>query len=65
MLMLPAMLILSGCANDGPASSQAFCSIAKPTYLSKDDKLTPATLRKILGDNEIGAKLCGWKPPPK
>lgn len=63
--MLLVMMSLTGCETSGPGSSQAFCSIAKPTYLSKDDKLTPATQRKIIGDNEIGAKLCGWKPPGK
>jgi hypothetical protein len=61
--MLPAMLMLTACETSGQGPSQAFCSIAKPTYLSKDDKLTPATQRKIIGDNEIGAKLCNWKPP--
>jgi hypothetical protein len=62
-LMLLAMTSLSACAESGRASNQAYCDIASPTYLSKDDKLTPATQRKIIGDNEKGARLCGWKSP--
>jgi hypothetical protein len=58
--MLLAMTSLSACAESGRTSNQMFCDIASPTYLSKDDKLTPVTLRKVLGDNEKGARLCGW-----
>ena len=64
-LMLPAMLTLTGCGTSGLVSNQAYCDIASPTYLHKDDKLTPGTARKIIGDNEKGAALCGWKAPGK
>lgn len=59
-----ATMSLSACAESGRVSNQAFCDLASPTYLSKDDELSPATLRKVLGDNEKGAKLCGWRPAP-
>jgi hypothetical protein len=66
LLMVLAMLSLTGCAGDGPPpSKQLYCDIAKPTYLDKGDILTKPTLRKILGDNEVGAKICGWKAPGK
>jgi hypothetical protein len=31
--------------------------------MAKADKLTDQTARSIVGHNEVGAKLCGWKPP--
>ncbi len=61
--MLPVMLSLTGCETSGRGSNQSYCDIAGPTYLHKDDKLTAGTARKIIGDNEKGARLCGWKPP--
>lgn len=65
--LLPATIALASCATSGQSPSGAapsgFCQIASPTYLDKHDVLTDATLRKILSDNETGAKLCGWKPP--
>lgn len=62
MLLLTVPLI--SCATSGPApSSRDFCLVSSPTYLDKADVLTPRTLRKILQDNETGAKLCGWKNP--
>lgn len=58
------MLSLAACATSGPnPTSDEYCRIAKPTYLSRADVLTDATLRKIITDNETGQKLCGWKPP--
>lgn len=51
------MLILSGCANDGRARIE-YCVMTSPTWLSKEDKLTKATERKILKDNEIWEALC-------
>lgn len=57
-------LSLAACETAGPGNSaQAFCSIAQPIYLGKADKLTDQTARAIIGQNEIGARLCGWKPP--
>lgn len=63
--MLPAMLSLLTMCASGPDHSQTFCTAGRPIYLSKDDKLTKETSRAIIGHNEVGAKLCGWKPPAK
>ncbi len=64
-LIALAILMLTSCATGGPASSQSYCSIAKPIYIDKADKLTTPTLRAIVGHNEVGAKLCDWKAPGK
>lgn len=55
------MLMLAGCVASTP--QQSFCGAARPITLAKADKLTPETLRAIVGHNEIGERLCGWKAP--
>lgn len=65
MSMLLAILSLTACETSGPGPSQAFCSAAKPIFFDKADRMTKETERKIIGHNEVGAKLCGWKPPAK
>lgn len=61
-LTLPAMLGLTACGTSGHATN-TFCTAARPIYMSKADKLTDGTARAIVGHNEVGAKLCSWKPP--
>jgi len=55
------LLALASCQTV-PASG--FCDIAKPIRLSPEqiDKLTDEQVRQVLGHNQRGAKLCGWKP---
>lgn len=60
--MLLLMLSLTACGTAGRASPQTFCTAGHPIYLSKEDKLTKETTRAIVGHNETGKKLCGWKP---
>ncbi|WP_241301210.1 hypothetical protein [Burkholderia cenocepacia] len=38
------------------------CNWTKPIYLDKTDVLSDATARAVLGHNQAGAKVCGWKP---
>ena len=59
--LLPlAALVLVSCQT--PQGS--FCDLAKPIRLSPEqiDKLTDEQVRQVLGHNQRGAKLCGWKP---
>lgn len=63
--MLLTMLTLTACETNGQGSAQAFCTAAKPIYFDKGDKVSKQTERAIIGHNEVGAKLCGWKPPAK
>lgn len=59
--MVLALASLAGCA---PAPQQAFCTtVSGPILIDKQDKLTPATQRRIIGINEIGQRLCAWKKP--
>jgi len=30
--------------------------------MSRDDTMTDGTLAQIVAHNEIGARLCGWRP---
>jgi hypothetical protein len=49
-------MLLSGCGMSGSADS-AF----SPIYIHKDDYLTDGTARQILGHNELGKNILGWK----
>lgn len=60
-----ATLSLAGCETSGRESSQTFCTIAQPIPFDKADVVTARTERLIIGHNEKGRKLCGWKPPAK
>jgi hypothetical protein len=52
---------LGGCA----LHQQTFCSAARPIYPAKGDVLTLPTLRLIIGHDEVGERLCHWRPPAK
>lgn len=54
------ILMLIGCSSNQPVASE-FCAVAKPIYLAQADDLTVETLKEIIGHNETGRKLCGWK----
>lgn len=58
--MLPALLSLASCAENGPAPN-SFCDVAKPIYFDWADKVTPRTELAIIKHNEKGAAICGWK----
>lgn len=57
--MMAMLSNCSGSAGSAPIEDD-FCAIANPVYISKNDVLTDATARKILGYNEYGHKKCGW-----
>lgn len=38
------------------------CDWAEPIRPSRDDVLTDGTLAQIVGHNEIGERLCNWRP---
>lgn len=54
-------LLLSACTSSGADS----CLLFKPVYVSRKDVFTDLTARAILTNNEIGAKVCGWKKANK
>lgn len=69
------VLALSACAPapvHGPAVVTAapparpvdlsFCANARPIRFGKLDRLTPSTAQQIIDHNNLGARLCGWKP---
>ncbi len=58
--MLLVLLSASACATSGPSNPD--CNM-KPVYLDPADILSEQTERTIIGNNEIGEKNCGWKPP--
>lgn len=65
-LMLLVMLSATGCDRGGPApapSTGEFCKISRPIYFDPADRMTRTTEAEIIKHNEVGAKLCGWKPP--
>ena len=65
MCRLTAMLLLiavstAGCATDPRLKSD--CDWAQPIRPSGHDVLTRQTREQILAHNEVGARICGWKP---
>lgn len=38
------------------------CDWAEPIRPSRADVLTDGTLEQIVAHNEIGERLCGWRP---
>jgi hypothetical protein len=53
------VMLLTSCENASP-ETDAFCVKAQPIYISREDVLTDATARQILGHNLIGLKDCKW-----
>ena len=65
MCRLTATLLLiavstAGCATDPRLKSD--CDWAQPIRPSRHDVLTRQTREQILAHNEVGARICGWKP---
>ena len=59
-LTLTAVLS-AGCAID-PSRYRESCDWAEPIRPSRADVLTDETLAQIVAHNEIGERLCGWRP---
>jgi hypothetical protein len=53
-----ALIALCACTTTPKGS---FCDIAKPIRPENVDVLTDAEVTQILGHNEKGRALCGWK----
>ncbi|NHM19627.1 hypothetical protein [Tritonibacter mobilis] len=51
----------AGCAID-PTQDRDACDWAAPIRPSREDVLSDGTLAQIVTHNEIGARLCGWRP---
>lgn len=65
MCRLTATLLLiavstAGCATDPRLKSD--CDWAQPIRPSRQDVLIRQTREQILAHNEVGARICGWKP---
>ena len=59
-LILSAVLT-AGCAID-PAVMRDDCDWAEPIRPLRHDVLSDVTLAQIVAHNEVGARLCGWRP---
>jgi hypothetical protein len=53
--------LTAGCAID-PGGLYEECDWAAPIQPSRQDVLSDATLTQIVAHNEVGARLCGWRP---
>jgi len=54
-------VLSAGCAID-PSRYRESCDWAEPIRPSRADVLTDKTLAQIVAHNEIGERLCGWRP---
>lgn len=59
-LTLSAVLT-AGCGIN-PRALREDCDWAEPIRPSSKDVLSEGTLSQIVAHNEIGARLCGWRP---
>jgi len=55
------VVLIAGCATE-PRFLRDDCDWAEPIRMSRDDIMTDGTLAQIVAHNEIGARLCGWRP---
>jgi hypothetical protein len=53
--------VTAGCAID-PTRDRDACDWATAIRPSRADVLSDGTLAQIVTHNEIGARLCGWRP---
>jgi hypothetical protein len=53
--------LTAGCGSD-PGGLYEECDWAEPIRPSRQDDLSDATLAQIVAHNEVGARLCGWRP---
>ena len=53
--------LTAGCAID-PRGVLDDCDWAEPIRPSREDVLSDSTLAQIIAHNELGARLCGWRP---
>lgn len=53
--------LTAGCAIN-PRSVYDDCDWAEPIRPSRQDVLSDVTLAQIVAHNQVGARLCGWRP---
>ena len=53
---------VTACVHAGSVDTKCLTERATRLTAAEIDALTPETARKILADNEDGAKRCNWKP---
>lgn len=60
-IALAALIVLAACTQTTRGS---YCAIAKPDRPTQAeiDKMSDERVKELLVRNEIGAKLCGWRP---
>lgn len=61
MALTSTLVLTAGCAID-PGRYRDACDWAEPIRPSRSDVLTDGTLAQIVAHNEIGERLCGWRP---
>ena len=54
------LILTSACQQTSPDNS--FCTLAKPIYFDKTDKVSEDTKREVYEHFVLGEKLCGWSP---
>lgn len=63
---LPALILTAaltaGYATTVPLHLRSDCDWAEPIRPSREDVLTDGTLAQIVAHNEIGERICGWRP---
>ena len=59
--LILAIGLTAGCATE-PRFLRDDCDWAEPIRPSRADVLTDETLAQIVAHNEIGERLCGWRP---
>jgi hypothetical protein len=60
VMMLLIVVSTAGCVTERLARND--CDWAQPISPSRQDVLTRQTKEQIAAHNEVGARICGWRP---
>ena len=58
MLNAVVLIIVAGCVNNGKEITNSYCLIAKPIYISSEDRLSDFTIEQLLNHNEKWEAIC-------
>lgn len=61
ILLIWGVGLIAGCGIEA-RGLRADCDWAEPIRPSRQAVLSEGTLAQIVAHNEIGARLCGWRP---
>lgn len=62
LVLISTAALTAGCVTTAPRPIRSDCDWAEPIRPSREDVLTDGTLAQIVAHNEVGERICGWRP---